>query len=171
MHTLLKKLSGGDRRSIGRANEVAADVLRKPVLFRALLEGLTHDDPVIRMRAADALEKVSAERPAILRPHKQHILAVAAESDQQEVRWHMAPLFIRMNLSPAQRAAAVEILLDYLRDKSGIVRTYAMEGLADLSIQDAALKSKVLPLLAKLTEIGTPAMRARGRKLLARLGA
>jgi hypothetical protein len=49
------------------------------------------------------------------------------------------------------------------------VKTFAMQGLADLAAKDAALKAKVLPLLKDLMEIGTPAMRARGRKLLAGL--
>jgi len=69
----------------------------------------------------------------------------------------------------AQRVVAVDILFDYLRDKSSIVKTCAMQGLAGLAAQDAALKAKVLPLLKELTDVGTPAMRARGRKLLAGL--
>jgi hypothetical protein len=81
----------------------------------------------------------------------------------------MALLFPRMNLRAKERAAAVDILFDYLGDKSSIVKTCAMQGLADLGAQDSALKARILPLLRKLTEIGTPAMRARGRKLLARL--
>ena len=81
----------------------------------------------------------------------------------------MAPLFSRMDLGAKERAVAVDILFDYLRDKSSIVRTFAMQGLAELAVRDVSLKAKVLPLLEELTEIGTPAMRARGRKLLALL--
>jgi len=33
MNDVLKKLEGGDRRSIGRANKVVADVLNDPSLF------------------------------------------------------------------------------------------------------------------------------------------
>ena len=71
-HTIRSMLSGGDRRSIGRSNEVAGLVLRRPRYFRKLIECLWNDDPVVRMRAADAAEKASRQRPALLKPFKQN---------------------------------------------------------------------------------------------------
>jgi hypothetical protein len=168
-HPILKKLAGGDRRSIGRSNEVVAGILARPAHFRALVEGLKSEDPLICMRAADALEKITVRRPEFLRPHKKALFEISGRTRQQEVRWHMALLFPRMTLRARERAVAVDILFDYLRDKSSIVKTCAMQGLAGLAAQDAALKKKVLPLLKELTDVGTPAMRARGRKLLAGL--
>ena len=168
-HAILKKLAGGDRRSIGRSNAVVAEVLARPALFQVLVKGLTSEDPVVRMRAADALEKITAQRPELLRPHMRTLLEISGRTRQKEVRWHMALLLPRMNLSAKHRAVAVDILFDYLRDESSIVKTCAMQGLAGLAAQDPALKAKILPLLKELTDIGTPAMRARGRKLLARL--
>ena len=64
---------------------------------------------------------------------------------------------------------AVAILHGFLDDDSRIVRTFAMQALADLAEDDEQLRRQVLPLLAELTRTGTPAMRSRGRKLLARL--
>ena len=63
----------------------------------------------------------------------------------------------------------MDIVFDYLRDRSSIVKTFAMQALADLASQDASLRAQILPLLEELTAIGTPAMRARGRKLLQHL--
>jgi hypothetical protein len=166
MHPLLKKLSGGDRRSIGRSNEVAAHVLAHPGSFRHLIKGLTADDAVVRMRAADAIEKISARRPELLRPHKRKLLAVAGSTDQQEIRWHAALIIPRLNLTPKERVAALDILFDYLRDKSSIVKTWAMQAIWDLAAADAKLKSQIIPLIEELTQVGTPAMRARGRKIL-----
>ena len=60
MRPILKKLAGGDRRSIGRSNEIVAEVLRHPSRLSHLFEGLANDDPLVRMRAADAIEKISA---------------------------------------------------------------------------------------------------------------
>jgi HEAT repeat protein len=166
MHPILAKLAGGDRRSIGRSDEVAAQVLARPALFRPLFDGLSGDDPVLRMRAADAIEKITLPRPDLLKPFKKKLFEIAGSADQQEVRWHMALLLPRLELNPRERALALDILFDYLRDRSSIVKTFAMQALADLATQDAALKSKILPLLEELTEVGTPAMRARGRKIL-----
>jgi hypothetical protein len=46
-----------------------------------------------------------------------------------------------------------------------------MQGLADLALADASLRRTTVPVLRKATETGTPAMRARGRRLLATLDA
>jgi hypothetical protein len=169
MHTILKKLSGGDRRSIGRANEIVVAVLKQPALFRYLFEGMGSDDAVVRMRAADVAEKVSARRPELLQPHKMKLLAIAGSNSQQEMRWHSALMIPRLKLTAKERGVAVDILFDYLRDRSSIVKTCAMQGLAMLAATDPSLRMKVLPLLKELTEIGTPAMRARGRKILQHL--
>jgi hypothetical protein len=169
MHPILKKLSGGTRRSIGKANQVAAEVLAHPNLFAHLVAALASDDELLRMRAGDAIEKISAQRPDLLHPFKKKLLTIANRTRQQEVRWHAAQIIPRLNLTPAERAAAIEILFDYLRDKSSIVKTFAMQALADLAASDPKLKSQIRPLLEELTQIGTPAMRARGRKLLRKL--
>jgi hypothetical protein len=130
---------------------------------------LTSDDEGLRMRAADAIEKITAERPDLLQRFKKTFLAVANRTDQQEVRWHAAQILPRLKLTTTERAVVVEILFDYLRDKSSIVKTFAMQALADLAARDPQLQSKIRPLLEELTRIGTPAMRARGRKLLHQL--
>lgn len=121
------------------------------------------------MRAADAIEKITLRRPDLLHPFKKKLFEIAGRTDQQEVRWHMALMLPRLKLTPRERALALDILFDYLRDRSSIVKTWSMQALADLAAQDAALQSKILPLLEELTEVGTPAMRARGRKILQRL--
>jgi hypothetical protein len=97
------------------------------------------------------------------------LLAIAGSSDQQEVRWHAALMIPRLKLTVKERSVAVDILFDYLGDRSSIVKTFAMQGLATLASTDPPLRAKVLPLLQELTEVGTPAMRARGRKLLQHL--
>lgn len=166
---ILSKLSGGDRRSIGRSDEVVADVLSDPSKFGLVFAAMLNDDPLIRMRAADATEKITALRPEYLQPYKRQLLDRVAVIDQQEVRWHAAQMLPRVRWTETQRRRVVAILLGYLEDDSRIVRTFSMQALADLARQDPALLPEVLPLLRKLTARGTPAMRARGRKLLAEL--
>src|SRR5690242_12000583 len=79
-HRILALLEGGDRRSVGRADEVAALVSRNPKLFPRLFAGLWSDDPVVRMRAADAAEKVTRTAPKLLQPYKAELLGLLAES-------------------------------------------------------------------------------------------
>jgi hypothetical protein len=71
--------------------------------------------------------------------------------------------------SLSDAAVAFDILVDYLRGHSSIVRAFAMQGLAALASTDSSVRAKILPLLEELAEIGTPAMRALGRTLLQHL--
>jgi hypothetical protein len=85
------------------------------------------------------------------------------------MRWHVAQMLPRLRLTAAEKRQAVVILTEYLRDKSSIVRTFSMQALSDLAADDAVLRGEVRPLIERLTRTGTPAMRARGRKLLIKL--
>lgn len=127
---------------------------------------MTSEDAVVRPRAADAAEKVTRRRPELLAPHKQHLLGEVASIAQQEVRWHVAQMLPRLELTTAERNRAVELLLGYLDDDSSIERTFAMQALAELALQDDALRGRVTPILERLSVTGTAAMRSRGRRLV-----
>jgi hypothetical protein len=169
MSNLLSKLTGGDRRSIGRVDEVVNEVLAQPDLFGTLFNGMLADDPLVRMRAADAIEKVTARQPEWLVPYKSCLIRDVARIEQQEVRWHVAQLFSRLELTSAERREVLAILEDYLNDKSKIVKTFAMQAMADLAGQDPSLRPAIITRLETLTASGSPAMQSRGRKLLAQL--
>lgn len=169
MKPLLKRLSGGDRRSIGNSLEVAADVLANPKLFADLFRGMYSDDPIIRMRSADAVEKVTVHNPILLQPLKKALLTKVALIDQQEVRWHCAQLFSRVEWTRPERAKIISLLQEYLKDKSSIVRTFAMSALGDIAAKDMKLRKPIVRQLEELTATGTPAMKTRGKKLLAML--
>ncbi len=162
-------LAGGDRRSIGEANRAAAIVLRQPQRVRELVGCLWSDDAVVRMRAADALEKVSITRPDLIQPFAKELLGLAEETTQQELRWHLALMAPRLQLARADRARAVAALRRYLDDRSSIVKTCAIQALTELPRGDAAQESEIEDLLEEFTRTGTPAMKARSRKLLKQL--
>lgn len=75
----------------------------------------------------------------------------------------------RLDLNQEERASVVARLVEYLNDKSNIVKTFSMQALADLAEKDTTVRVKVIPLLEELTRAGSPAMRSRGRKLVQRL--
>jgi hypothetical protein len=166
---LWSRLRGADRRSIGASNAVAAQVFQNTELFSSLILGMLEEDPVLRMRCADAAVKVSTQRPELLHPFKRMVLSRLSQIEQAEVRWHVIQIISLMKLTPHEKKYAVRILTAYLKDGSSIVKTFSMQALADLAAADPALQKKVLPLLKELTVSGTPAMRARGRKLLAQM--
>lgn len=162
-------LEGSDHRSIGRADEAVQLVLKEPRRFRELIKCLWDENPVVRMRAADADEKVSAKKPRLLDRHKPELLGLLAEAEEIELRWHLAAMIPRLRLTTAERERAAEVLQHYLDDRSSIVKTFALQGLADLSQKDAGLRIKVKQLLEGAVQSGTPAMKARARKLLKKL--
>ncbi len=169
VESIRKMLAGGDRRSIGRADEVAELVRRQPKKASALVECLWDSDGAVVARAANALEKASRELPAILAPYTQALLGLMLEAERKELRWQLALMVPRLQLTAGECARSAQVLEGWLEDTSSIVKTFAMQGLADLARQDASLRPRVLDMLRTLSRSGTPAMRARGRILLAKL--
>lgn len=169
MVDVVEKLKGGDRRSIGRSAEVVQDILNDASLFEKVLFGMLHEDPLVRMRAADVVEKVTIQHPQYLQAYKDLILVKIAMIRQQEVRWHVAQILPRLKMNQEEVQAAVEILKIYLEDDSRIVRTFAMDSLAYFAESDPALESWAIALIEEMVEDGSPAMQSRGRKLLLRL--
>ena len=163
---VLKNLSGGDRRSIGKADRVVERILRTPALLSDVVRGFTNDDPVIRMRCADVAEKISAVHPEWLQRHKRALLSFASTIQEKEVRWHIAQMLPRVELSPIEKRSVVALLFKYLDDPSQIVRTFSMQALFDLSKHDAKLRARVMPILQDAVENGSPAARSRAKKLL-----
>jgi hypothetical protein len=140
-----------------------------PKLFPALIAGLWSEDPLVRMRAADATEKVTREHRELLRPHKRELLDLMNEATQQELRWHLAAIIPRLLLNARERQTAISSLNRYLEDRSSIVKTFALQGLADLAQNEPSILPKIVEILRGATRNGTPAMKARSRKLLIRL--
>jgi hypothetical protein len=144
-------------------------VSKDPRLFAKLIAGLRSDDPLVRMRAADATEKVTRENRELLRPYKKELLSLMSEAKQQELRWHLAAIVPRLPLNAKERQLALSLLNNYLEDRSSIVKTFALQGLAELAHHGPSFRPGVLESLREASRSGTPAMKARSRKLLIHL--
>lgn len=167
---------GRHRLSVGRAGEIAAHILARPKReqqkkVEQLVECLWDEDPGVVNRAADALERFSATLPSALEPWKAPLLGLLAEATQNKLRWNLALIVPRLKLSVPECRRAAGILQSYLDDRGSIVKTLALQGLADLTRQDASLWPEVLDLLRIHGRSGTPAMRARARNLLRKMEA
>jgi hypothetical protein len=102
-------------------------------------------------------------------PHKKELLGLLAEATDKELRWHLAVIVPRLSLTIRERQRASTLLQEYLKDRSSIVKTFALQGLADLSENDPSLKANARELLRASGRTGTSAMKARRRKLLLHL--
>ncbi|HKO03940.1 MAG TPA: hypothetical protein VJW51_04290 [Candidatus Acidoferrales bacterium] len=121
------------------------------------------------MRAADAAEKATRSNRKLLQPYKRELLGLMAEAIEQELRWHLAAMVPRLELNAKERQRATFLLNGYLDDRSSIVKTSALQGLADFAQDDPQIRPSVIEVLREATRNGTPAMKARSRKLLSRL--
>ncbi len=106
---IIKKLIGTDRRSIGKSNEVVSEIISDPSLFKIVFDGMSCGEPVLRMRCADVVEKVTVQYPEYLVPYKRNLINEVSKINQQEVRWHVAQLFSRLELTQNDRKDVVKI--------------------------------------------------------------
>jgi hypothetical protein len=150
----------------GRAFDAAVMVLEEPRLGQQLIECLWDEDESVASRAADALETVVGEHPKVSRPWKEELLGLLVESRAIKLRWHLVLIITQLKLTKPECRRVADVLTGWLDDRSSIVKTCAMQGLAELTQQDKSMKDEVLDLLRDLTRSGTPAMRARGRQLV-----
>jgi hypothetical protein len=166
MSNIEKLLSVGDLRSSGNSEAVVKKVLSRPDLFADVIDAIFSDNPATKMRASDAAEKITRIRPEWLKPYKKLFLNKISAIEQKEVRWHTAQILPRLKLTAKEKTQVFNLMMDYLKDNSSIVRTFAMQALADIALQDEGYVKKVRILIRKLMENGTPAMQSRGKKLL-----
>ena len=167
--SILDKLRGGDLRSIGRSNEVAEDIEKNVSLFETVFKGLYDSDPVLRMRSADVIEKVTRKNPQLLSHHTSEVISILTTVEQQEVCWHMAQIAPRIVYSPNEENEIIKALKRYLTHKSKIVRVSAMESLANIAERNRSILNEVIEIIKMHKATGSPAIQVRGRKLLKRL--
>ncbi|TCI70276.1 MULTISPECIES: hypothetical protein [unclassified Exiguobacterium] len=163
-------LSGGDLRSVGHVDEVVTFVGNDPDRFSELMTVLTDDRPVVRMRSADAMEKVTRHYPALLQAHQASLFEQLQIATQQEVRWHLAQLMPRMTWTEEEASDIVRVLTDWIdTETSTIVIVNALQTMFDLSAMHPRFRDELKALLETQLAAGSPAVKSRAKKLLHKL--
>ncbi len=75
----------------------------------------------------------------------------------------------RLKYTPEEEKEILDGLNKYLSHKSKIVRVSALEALTDLAEKNRTMVKEVINKIRLHVETGSPAIQARGRKLLKRL--
>lgn len=156
----------GNRLAVGRAREVAALLIKNARRTAQAIECLWDEDPGVANRAADALERASCPHPKLLAPWKDALLGRIVDATENKLRWNLALMLCRVALTVPETERVAAVLRTWLDDRSSIVKTSAMHGLAGLTRWNEAMLPEVRDMLRILSRSGTPAMRARGRILL-----
>jgi hypothetical protein len=131
-----------------------------------LVGSLRSRDRVVVERAARTLKKIAERDGGALFAWRKKLLEEAFRAVDVRVQWNLTVMIGKLLLKGADKALAVDLMFARLQDKSGLNRTMAMQALMDLSEQDRALRARVMPMVLEFLDSGTPAMRARARRLL-----
>jgi len=166
--TIYDLLTGNDLRSIGKSNEVVSLITSDPELFDEVFNGIFHEDKVIRARCADAAEKVAKKFPEYIQNKKEIILKNLDKFNQKEVIWHIAMMLGYLKLSKKEIDKSFNRLFKWLNEADSIiVKVACMQTLADFALKNKTLVKSVRNEVEKQMINGAPAIKARGRHLLA----
>ena len=158
---------------VGRVPEISEWICDHPRRIPRLIELLWDDEPGVASRAADVLERIMRQpSPALGRAvagHKDALIGLLSEAQPPKVRWNLALTIPRIELTVPECRRVASVLRTWFDDRSSIVKTAALHGLAELTRQDPASLPSVVDLLRAAGRSGTPAMRARSRILLNKL--
>lgn len=165
-NSLLDKLKDGDLRSVGNVDKVLKEVTGQ-AQFDELFQGLSHHDRKIKMRAADAVEKLTVSNPGYLLKHKTEILQLCNAAHNIEFKWHLALLIPRLPLREEEIAFAWTLLNAWANDQkeSKIVRVNSLQALFQLTKLNPRLRGDFRKLITNLDKEGVPSISARVRKI------
>ncbi|MDN5274821.1 MAG: hypothetical protein JWP06_722 [Candidatus Saccharibacteria bacterium] len=162
---------GGHANSLGQVNDVIELVLNDQNRLDELYSCLFNEDAWIRMRAADALEKICRQHPDWLVPYIDKFSNELATSTQPSIRWHLAQIYREVELTTEQKHFAINWLKDLLstEDVDWIVAANAMDTLAHFTKDGSYPVVDITPLLKIQQKHKSNAVIKRANKLLAEL--
>lgn len=162
---------GGKTNSLGLAEQVVREVLQDKSRSAELYDCLFEPDPWLRMRAADALEKVCRVHPEWFEPYVDRLLSEMGASPQASLQWHVAQMLGEITLTPTQRKQAVRWLEARLNDANidWIVAANCMTTLVQFAKADFVPTAEVVALIKKQQEHRSKSVRKRAAKFLAEM--
>jgi len=166
MNQILEWLSGGDLRSDGLADEVAAAVLKSPDLFDDLYAGLSESDDVIRGRTADALEKISRQRPDLIAVHLPEVIDLSRSDQVPMVKMHLAMIFGHLALFEDLDDILQSALFDLLEAESVFAKSWAIVSLCIIGRMYPQKSTRIVNRISQLQGDKSVAIRSRAGKAL-----
>lgn len=162
---------GGKKNSLGRVVDVIELTRQDPARLEELYQCLFSEDAWVRMRAADALEKICRDHPDWLAPYIDRLAADFGASTQPSIQWHMAQIYREVALTDAQRRAAITWLAELLSNKDAdwIAAANAMDTLMQWTRGGQHPSAKTIELLNIQKHHKSNAVIKRATKYLAEL--
>lgn len=164
-------LVGGKSNSLGLAGDVVQAVLDHPGRLEELYQCLFHEDAWARMRAADSIEKVCREHPEWLLPYIDRFQRDLAAHPQPSIQWHLAQMYRQVELTPRQKASALDWLAKRISttDVDWVVSANTMVTLMQFTADGSFPRGEMSRLLQTQQRHKSKAVVRRAGKLLAAL--
>lgn len=123
--------AGGKANTLGRASEVITLINADSSRLTELFDCISDDDAWVRMRAIDSFEKIVRDVPEVAQPYLSRIFNELTLSEQPSIQWHLAQLFIEVELTETQREKAITWLKTRIKtpDVDWIVSVNTMKAL------------------------------------------
>lgn len=157
---------GKDLRS-NKRNKLVIERIQDQHAFDELFSFLFHHERPLVMRTADAIEKITKAHPEFLSIHKEQIFRLLQSADHIELKWHIAQLLPRLQLTSEELEHAWKTLSYWVQNpnEGKIVRINALQSLYDLSLLHPALRPSFLNVFTRLEHERAPSLQARMKKL------
>jgi len=167
---LRDRLATGTTRDLGPTNAIVREALRDPSLIKQLIDALNDNRLVVPHRAANALKKIQRTNPELLHPFAKQILKHALATEHMHTRWNLTIILGELPLRGRDKSLAIDLMFEALSSRSALQRVFALQALTNYAQNDAALRTRIAPILQRaLTDSSAP-IRARARKLMKQLG-
>lgn len=162
----LDLFKGGDRRSIGKSNEVVP-LINSQEKFDQLIAGLSDTDRKVVMRTADAVEKITVRHREYLEKHKKTILDLCHTANEIELKWHLAQLVSRLQLNKKEFEKTWALLTAWAKEstESKIVRVFSIQALYDLLLRRPVFSRDFSKTITIMEKENIPSINSRIRKL------
>ncbi len=159
-------LAEGDLTSDGRSDEVVDIVLKSPSFVEDLIKCLDSQNPVVRGHAADAIEKISREKPEIFLPHIHRLLLAAKKDPVDMVQFHLAMSFGHLALFAELVDHLLAALVDLLQAEGAFTKTWAIASLGIIARLYPNYQARIVGEISKLTEARQSSVRKRAEMSL-----
>ena len=164
-----KQLTGGHPNSLGKTEEVVAEILDNKPKPRDLMDCYKSSDEVVRLRVSSALKRITKVKPDWILEILDELLDDVSKIDQPSAKWSLAQMFMWLgdSFTQDQAAKATNILKNNLENEPDwIVQNTTMESLKYFSASDDKLMKWLKPELKKRTKSKHKSVARRAEKYL-----
>jgi hypothetical protein len=167
MNNFEKLLQGKDLRSLGENHKIISLVDNQKA-FDELFKYLYSDNRNIKMKAIDAIEKITSKENKYLHDHKGEILNFTFNVQGIEFKWHIAQILGRLKYTQNEMKMVLKKITEWTltTNESKMVRVNALQSLYDLSKTDEKSRKKFSEVMQCVKKENVPSINARIKKIM-----